>query len=84
MRSGSWQFGTFAKAFLSGSTLFGLQLPAMTSSVVAAWSLGIEAVFYMVFPISGPSLCEYETSQLVGYGGHPHLCATMRDISDQR
>lgn len=52
LRSGSWQFGTFAKAFLTGSTLFGLQLPAMMSSVVAAWSLGIEAVFYLVFPIA--------------------------------
>lgn len=52
LRSGSWQLTTFAKAFLTGSTFLGLQMPAMTSSVVAAWSLGIEAVFYLVFPIA--------------------------------
>lgn len=51
IRAGSWQIGTFARAYLTGSTLFGLQMPGLISNVVAAWSLGIEAVFYLVFPI---------------------------------
>lgn len=49
--AGSWQIGTFARAYLTGSTLFGLQMPGLISNVVAAWSLGIESVFYLVFPI---------------------------------
>lgn len=40
-----------ARAYLTASTLMGLQMPGLTSGVVAAWSLGIEAVFYLVFPI---------------------------------
>jgi len=49
--SGSMQIGTFARAYLTGSTLFGLQMPGLISNVVAAWSLGIESVFYLVFPV---------------------------------
>ncbi|WP_338722154.1 acyltransferase [Devosia sp. XK-2] len=40
-----------AHTFLTASTLMGLQMPGFTSGVVAAWSLGIEAVFYLVFPV---------------------------------
>lgn len=49
--AGSLQLGTIARAYLTGTTLFGLQVPGFVSNVVAAWSLGIEAVFYLVFPI---------------------------------
>lgn len=40
-----------ARTYLTASTLMGLQMPGFTSGVVAAWSLGIEAVFYLVFPV---------------------------------
>ncbi|MHA6641360.1 acyltransferase family protein [Mesorhizobium sp. A623] len=51
IRAGSWQIDTFAKAYLTATGLFGLQMPGMNSGAVAAWSLGIEAVFYLIFPI---------------------------------
>jgi len=52
LEAGSWQIDTFAKAYLTATALFGLQMPGMNSGAVAAWSLGIEAVFYLIFPIA--------------------------------
>ncbi|MBS3849786.1 acyltransferase [Devosia sp. BSSL-BM10] len=46
-----------AHAYLTSSTLMGLQMPGLMSGVVAAWSLGIEAVFYLVFPILALLAC---------------------------
>lgn len=40
-----------AKAILTGSGLFALHLPAFLSNSVGAWSLGIEGLFYLVFPV---------------------------------
>ncbi|HEY7246498.1 MAG TPA: acyltransferase [Xanthobacteraceae bacterium] len=39
------------KAFLTGSALFALHLPGFLSNSVGAWSLGIEGMFYALFPI---------------------------------
>lgn len=38
-------------AFLTGTGLFGLQLPGYLSNTPNAWSLGIEGLFYIVFPV---------------------------------
>ncbi|MXQ13952.1 acyltransferase family protein [Microvirga makkahensis] len=43
--------GGLVKAFLTGTTLFSLQLPGYLSNSTGAWSLGIEMVFYAVFPV---------------------------------
>ncbi|HEU4474043.1 MAG TPA: acyltransferase [Gemmatimonadales bacterium] len=39
------------RAFMTGSGLFGLHLPGLLSNTPGAWSLGIEAVFYLLFPV---------------------------------
>ncbi len=39
------------KAFMTGTGLFGLHLPGLLSNTPGAWSLGIEAVFYLLFPV---------------------------------
>lgn len=36
---------------LNASFLFGLNNPAATSMLVGGWSLGIEAIFYLLFPL---------------------------------
>jgi peptidoglycan/LPS O-acetylase OafA/YrhL len=43
--------GQLALALLTGSGLFGLHLPGFLSNTTGAWSLGIEAGFYLVFPV---------------------------------
>lgn len=48
---------TLARVYLTSSTLMGLQMPGLMSGVVAAWSLGIEAVFYLVFPVFALLAC---------------------------
>lgn len=40
-----------ARAFLTGSALMALNLPGFLSNSVGAWTLGIEAAFYLVFPV---------------------------------
>lgn len=42
---------TAAKAFLTGSALMALHLPGFLSNSVGAWTLGIEILFYLVFPV---------------------------------
>ena len=39
------------KGYLNASLLFGLGLPGATSAVTGGWSLGIEFVFYLMFPV---------------------------------
>lgn len=39
------------EAFLTGSGLFALQLPILLSNTTGAWSLGIELMFYALFPL---------------------------------
>ena len=39
------------RAYMTGSGLFGLHLPGLLSNTPGAWSLGIEAVFYLLFPV---------------------------------
>lgn len=41
---------SLAKAFLTGSGLFGLHMPGVMSNTPGAWSLGIELLFYALFP----------------------------------
>lgn len=41
----------FGAAFLNLFFLFGFGNPGLTSQVTGGWSLGIEFVFYMIFPI---------------------------------
>jgi peptidoglycan/LPS O-acetylase OafA/YrhL len=38
-------------AFLTGTGLMGLHLPGFLSNFTGAWSIGIEAAFYAVFPV---------------------------------
>ena len=56
LRDGHWDLaalaGSFARTYLTATTLFGFQMPGLISGTVAAWSLGIEAVFYVIFPIA--------------------------------
>lgn len=40
-----------SRAFLNVFFLFGLGNPASTSNVVGGWSLGIEFIFYLMFPV---------------------------------
>lgn len=50
-KSGFANFGdNLARGYLTVTLLFGLQMPGLTSGTVAAWTLGIEAVFYAIFP----------------------------------
>jgi peptidoglycan/LPS O-acetylase OafA/YrhL len=49
--SRSGQSGLFPKALLNASLLFGFAAPGATSIVVGGWSLGIEFVFYLLFPL---------------------------------
>jgi peptidoglycan/LPS O-acetylase OafA/YrhL len=39
------------RAYMTGSGLFALHLPGLLSNTPGAWSLGIEAVFYLLFPV---------------------------------
>lgn len=45
-----WREGAL-RALLTGTSLFSLQLPGYLSNTTGAWSLGIETVFYLLFPI---------------------------------
>jgi peptidoglycan/LPS O-acetylase OafA/YrhL len=36
---------------MTGTGLFGLHLPGLLSNTPGAWSLGIEAIFYLLFPV---------------------------------
>jgi peptidoglycan/LPS O-acetylase OafA/YrhL len=38
-------------AFMTGTALFALHLPGYLSNTIGAWSLGIEMMFYFVFPV---------------------------------
>jgi peptidoglycan/LPS O-acetylase OafA/YrhL len=43
--------GLLANALLNASFMFGFFDPAVTSLLIGGWSLGIEAVYYLVFPL---------------------------------
>jgi len=38
-------------SFMTGTSLFALHLPGYLSNTIGAWSLGIEMLFYLLFPI---------------------------------
>ena len=50
MRSGA-DLSTIGMAYLNAFLLFGLGNPGSTSQVTGGWSIGIEFVFYLVFPV---------------------------------
>jgi peptidoglycan/LPS O-acetylase OafA/YrhL len=39
------------RSFLTGTALFALHLPGYLSNTIGAWSLGIEMLFYLLFPL---------------------------------
>lgn len=45
------RYGDWTKTWLTASMLFGFGNPGSMSAVTGAWSLGIEFVFYLVFPV---------------------------------
>lgn len=46
-----WSTEHALRSLLTGTALMGLHLPGFDSTVTGAWSLGIEAAFYAVFPV---------------------------------
>ena len=46
-----WSLDLAGQLLLNASFLFGLHDPATRSLLVGGWSLGIEAVFYLLFPL---------------------------------
>ena len=46
-----WSASLLAKTALNASFLFGFYDPAAQSLLVGGWSLGIEAIFYLLFPL---------------------------------
>ena len=47
----AWTRQQMAKTYLNATLLFGLGEPGKWSAVGGGWSIGIEAVFYLAFPI---------------------------------
>lgn len=73
------------EAFLTGSALMGLHLPVHLSNAIGAWSLGIEAAFYLVFPLAALACGQLSTrSLLVTLGvlliAQHSLLITIREI----
>ncbi|MCL4218775.1 MAG: acyltransferase [Candidatus Hydrogenedentes bacterium] len=48
---GRADIGNLAQAILQGSGLFGLHLPGFLGLTAGAWTIGIEVMFYAVFPV---------------------------------
>lgn len=49
--SGENLVAEFMRFYLTGTGLFSLHLPGYISSFIGAWSLGLELMFYMIFPV---------------------------------
>jgi len=52
------------RLFWNLSLLFGFNNPGMTSLITGGWSIGIEVVFYLIFPIV-LTVCKFRISRLV-------------------
>ncbi|MBV0911937.1 acyltransferase family protein [Anianabacter salinae] len=52
------------QAILTGTAAFGFHLPGYLSNAVGAWSLGIEAMFYVVFPLVALAMARISSAQL--------------------
>ena len=51
LRSGAWMDGIPLRLLLNATFAFGLWDPALTALLIGGWSLGIEFVFYLFFPL---------------------------------
>lgn len=51
LRSGAWTEHAVAHLAWNLSFLFGLRDPAVSAIAIGGWSLGIEALFYLAFPL---------------------------------
>lgn len=51
LRSGAWMDGIPQRLLLNATFAFGVWDPALTALLIGGWSLGIEFVFYLFFPL---------------------------------
>lgn len=57
--------GVIGRAVLTGTGLFSLGMPGFLGSSTGTWSLGIEALFYTVFPVAAMAAMRASTKVLI-------------------
>jgi peptidoglycan/LPS O-acetylase OafA/YrhL len=63
--SGTIASENWARALLTSTTAFSLSVPGFLSNATGAWSLGIEVIFYLLFPIIALSVTRASTISLL-------------------